>query len=247
MKRIASKTILNSFFNIANFFIVSITLVLSAIADAQRSSIIILGGILFFFSTMYAFFFSKQNKSLHEDSDPTEIDELAYEKHDNLTPVLKKLVKAMERLKQKSKDNPRFLMVSNFMDDVCNFEQMIPKLVNNYRKGKEFLKGRIYQTTTEISNLESKIAASSGTAKETYASSLEQKKQVLKEIEEIKSSLAECESKLHYMLSTLQQVETIVESSSLKNEISNQDIDNINVQLDVFSESMKDVMNIMKI
>ena len=250
MKIINSKIISEAIFNITNSIIFGATVVSSAAFFTWYGSAvkpIVFGSVVMAFSTLYTLLFSSQPNDSSVGFDKTEILKLVYETHDNLTPIIKELIDSLTNLKQKSQINSKFLIVSKFTDEICNFEQMIPNLVRSYRKGAKFLKDKAYQITTEIKNVEYKLNTSTGVTKETYEKVLEEKRQTLKEMQDIQDTLDQCESKLHYILSTLEKIEATVESSDLKDTITDEDTENINQQLESFSESIKDVVKLMKL
>ena len=250
MSKINVRTITDSIFNIPNAVIFGLTVIVSAFYFKVSGSMfkpMFFGIILMFFSTMYSLLFGKQIKAETTETNEAELNRLANETQDNLTPIIRGLISLLKNLKGKSRDNLKFLFVSNFLDEIYNFEQMIPKLVNNYRKGSSFLKEKKYLVSNEIKNLEYKLIASIGIARTTYEKALEEKRQTLNEMQGIEDTLDEFESKLHYILSTLEKIETTVESSDLKDEVTDEEAQNINQQLEAFSDSIKDVVKLMKL
>ena len=245
-----NKLILKSIFNLTNTIILVLTIIVSIIFQIEFNSAsppIILGGIFIVLSILYNFHINMRKLKSPNEYDAKHLRELASQKHDNLTPIIKKLVDTMERLKHKSQNNSKFLFVSKLVDDICDFERIIPILVENYRQGTKFLKQRSYKLSIEISNIEANLNSSTGTAKETYTKTLAEKKQANIEMHDIQNTLNECESKLHYILSTLQKIEATVESSDIKDNNTDQEIQEVSTQLEVFSESVKDVVTLMKI
>ncbi|HBY19411.1 MAG TPA: hypothetical protein DEG71_00040 [Clostridiales bacterium] len=245
-----NKLILNSIFNLTNSIILVLTIIISIIFQIEfksASAPIILGGIFIVLSILYNLQINKRKLKSPNEYGAKQLRELASQKHDNLTPIIKKLVDTMERLKHKSQNNSKFLFVSKLVDDICDFERIIPILVENYRQGAKFLKQRSYKLSIEINNIESNLNSSTGTVKETYAKTLAEKKQANNEMHDIQNTLNECESKLHYILSTLQKIEATVESSDIKDNNTDQEMQEVSTQLEVFSESVKDVVTLMKI
>lgn len=231
-----------------NAVILGSTIIISALYFSWYGSFTkpaIFGAIILIFSVFYSMLFTE--KPSQELLDEIEMRKLANEKNDNLTPIIEKIITSLKSIKQKSKSNSKFLIITKFMDEISNFEEIIPKLIRNYRNGMAFIREHKCQVETEIKNLKYKHSSSSGAAKETYLKTLQEKEQTMLEMKDIQNGLDECESKLHYIYSTLQKIETIVASSEFDDAMTEQDAQDISQQLDVFSSSIKDVVKIMKI
>lgn len=245
-----SDKLTRSIFSIRNSVIFGGTVIASAFFYKVSGSFrepLILGIIMFLFSVFYALAFERGSKDREEEYGMNNINQL-FKVNDSLTPVIKKIVLSLRNLKKKSSENARFMIVERFMEDIVNFEHMIPKLVNSYRKAYGFVRGKDVLISNEIKNIQYKLQRSEGEkAKDIYNKALDEKKQTLEEIKEIKNTLDECESKLYFILSSLQKIETIIEGSELKDMASEEDNENISQQMEIFSESIRDVVKLMKL
>jgi len=232
-----------------NSIIIGATVIFSALSFTwygDFSKPFLFGSIILIFSVLYSVFFSSAESS-QENLNESEMHKLAHERNDNLTPVIEKIISSLQNIKEKSKNDSKFLIITKFMDEISTFEEMIPKLIKSYRSGSSFLRERRYQIQTEIQNIEYKLSSTTGIAKETYEKTLAEKQQTMNEMTAIQNSLDDCESKLHYILSTLQKIEAIIAASELNDVVSDEDAQNISQQLEVFSSSIKDVVKLMKI
>lgn len=234
-------------FGTPNAVIIAATVILSAVFFNNKKlvlSVIVMGVILLFFSVLYRLV-SKSNSDYAENS--LDLKELS-KVRDNLTPVIKNIVQVLTRLKKKSQDNSKFVIISRFMEEIVNFEYVIPEIVKSYRKGAEFLRGKDGRINSEIKTLQNKLRNASGdNAKAMYQKALDEKQQTLDEMMSIKSNLDECESKLHFILSALQRIETIIESSELKEKMSEEETQDLNQNVEAFSESIKDISKLMNL
>ena len=61
-------------------------------------------------------------------------------------------------------------------------------------------------------------------------------------MEKIRSILDENESRLHYILGTLQKIQVIIEADGLDDGVNNEDMNDLNVHLETFSENLKNIM-----
>jgi len=231
-----------------NSVIIGATVIFSALNFTWYGEFLkpaLFGGIVLSFSLLYSVFFATQTSQ--QQLNETEMIKLANERIDNLTPIIEKIITSLQNIKEKSKTDSKFLIITKFMDEISSFEEMIPKLIKSYRIGSAFLRDRRYQIETEIKNIEYKLPSITGVARETYEKTLVEKQQTMNEMTDIQNSLDECESKLHYILSTLEKIEAIMASSELNDAVSDQDAQDIGQQLEVFSSSIKDVVKLMKI
>jgi len=240
--------ILNALFTPLNAVIIGATVIISALNYSWYGSFTkpaMFGFIVLLFPVLYSIFFTQQysKDQLNEE----EMKRLANERIDNLTPILENIIASLHNIKEKSKNEKKFLIITRFMDEISSFEEMIPNLIESYRTGSAFLRERRYPIKMEIKNIEYKLPSMTGIAKETYEKTLAEKQQTINEMADIQNSLEGCESKLHYILSTLQKIEAIMASSELNDAISDEDAQDISQQLDVFSSSIKDVVKLMKI
>ena len=111
------------------------------------------------------------------------------------------------------------------MEEILDFEAIIPGIVANYRKSSEFLRGKEGRIKSEISSLQNKLRSVSGdNAKETPESPWGEAA-YFRKMTGIKSNLDECESKLHFILSSLQRIEAIIEASNWKEQMSDEEIE----------------------
>lgn len=232
-------------FGTPNAVIIGATVILSAIFFKNGRlpiPVIVMGVILLFFSVLYRLIF-KSNSDFDENT--IDLKELS-KVRDNLTPVIRSIVQVLTSLKKKSQDNDRFVIISRFMEEIVNFEEIIPEIVKSYRKGAEFLHGRDGRINSEVKTLQDKLRNATGdNAKAMYQKALDEKQQTLDEMMGIKGNLDECESKLHFILSALQRIETIIESSELKEKMSEEDTQDLNQNVEAFSESIKDISKLM--
>lgn len=170
----------------------------------------------------------------------------ANERVDEVNNVVHRINKSIRYIKSRTEDNSRLTIVSRFMDEINEFEDAIPELVEDYKRGLGFIQ-KNNTITKEILSLEKKVTIVKGTAREIYQKALNEKRSTLQEIENIKTYLDESESKLHYILSTLQKIEAIVEATEFEHELSDEDMGNLNTHLETFSESLKGVIHSMKL
>jgi hypothetical protein len=171
----------------------------------------------------------------------------AIDKSYSIDSYVEAIEKSIKILKLKSKENKKYLIISKFMDEIVEFEKVLPTLVENYKRGKNYLDENGALIEAEVKDIEKKFNSAGGEAKVIYEKALNEKHQALNEIEDIKSSVNETESKLAYMLSTLQKIEACIESSELEDALNDEDTVNLNSNLEVFSETIKDTINKMKI
>jgi hypothetical protein len=224
-----------------NIIIAIGTIALAVVFNKISVLILILGGILFLISSLIGLL----SKKYSDESESSSLKEL-YKVRDKLTPVIKNISQILTNLKKRSKDNSKFMIISRFMEEILDFEAIIPGIVANYRKSSEFLRGKEGRIKSEISSLQNKLRSVSGdNAKETYQKALEEKQRTLEEMTGIKSNLDECESKLHFILSSLQRIEAIIEASELKEQMSDEEIRDLNQNVEAFSESIRDISKLM--
>lgn len=248
MNKQSFRRFLRAIFTIRNVIIIGGTAILSAIFFNRVKlafSFVVIGAILLFFSILYNLV-SKKNSQMLDESN-SELKELN-KVRDKLTPVISNIIKVLTSLKQKSQDNSKFMIVSRFMEEIVDFEETIPQIVKSYRKGAEFLRGKDGRINSEIRSLQDKLRNATGdSAKEMYQKALDEKQQTLNEMISIKSNLDECESKLHFILSALQRIDTIIESSELKEAMSDEATRELNQNVEAFSESIRDISKLMKL
>jgi len=230
-------------FSKPNIVIALGTITLAAIFRNIAVIILGLGGVLFFFSFLVGLLSGKNSEALGSSN----LNELC-KVRDKLTPINKNIDQVLTNLKRKSTDNSKYLIISRFMEEVVNFEAVIPDIVASYRKSSEFLRGKEGKIKSEISMLQNKLRNVSGdNAKETYQKALEEKQRTLEELDGIKSNLDECESKLHFILSSLQRIEAIIEASELKEQMSEEENRDLNQNIEAFSESIRDISKLMEL
>ncbi len=167
-------------------------------------------------------------------------------KYDEMNELVKKINDSSKALKTRSKNNTNLLLVSEFMDTIDEFENAIPELIKDYKKGLEYTHKNV-TIQEEVSELEKKAVTAKGSAKQIYEKALIEKRTTINEIDNINSSLEEGESRLHLMLSTLQKIEAIVEVTELDEELSDEDANSLNLHLESFSENLKDVIRSIKL
>jgi hypothetical protein len=206
----------------------------------------VLGGVIFLITATYSVLFSEEKEIKKKESDYNDFRRLAYGSRDRLTPVIEKLGIAINNIK--FFDSNKYQFISKFMTEVAVLEELIPNLVMSYRKGVRFLANRDAQATTDIKSLEMKLNSGiSENARQTYKKAISEKKQILSELQHIRNNLDDCESKLYYLLSTLEKIETIIYSDELSDSLSDQASKDVNQQLEILSESVRDIAKAMKL
>jgi len=246
------KSFLDSILSLKTTFAFCIAVLASAISLGiyKNPAGALIGGLIFLFAATYSVLFSEEesqkkevnNKELYNN----DLRRLAYESRDRLTPIIDKIGIVLSSIK--SFDNDKYLFISRFMSEATRFEELIPNLVASYRKGSLFLQNRDAQTSIDINSLEMKLnSAKSESVRLTYEKALSEKRQILAELQHIRNNLDDCESKLYYILSTLEKIETIIFSDELSDNMSDEASKNINQQLEIFSGSVKDIAKVMKL
>jgi hypothetical protein len=206
----------------------------------------VLGGVIFLVTATYSVLFSEEKELKKKESDYNDFRRLAYGSRDRLTPVIEKLGIAINNIK--FFDSNKYKFISKFMTEVAVLEELIPNLIMSYRKGARFLANRDAQATTDIKSLEMKLNSGiSENARQTYKKAILEKKQILSELQHIRNNLDDCESKLYYLLSTLEKIETIIYSDELSDSLSDQASKDVNQQLEILSESVRDIAKAMKL
>ncbi len=166
---------------------------------------------------------------------------------DSVDDIANKIKGVIKKIKAKAEDETKFMVVSRFMSEINEFEVTIPKLVSAYKRGKKYIDENIHAVNREMGEIEHKYNSSSGAAKEIYEKTLREKQATVAEIENIKSNLDETESKMYYIFTTLQKIETTIESVELKDTLSDKEVSDLNGQLELFSSGFKDIVNSMKL
>ncbi|HEY9062883.1 MAG TPA: hypothetical protein VIO64_20665 [Pseudobacteroides sp.] len=206
----------------------------------------LLGGLIFLVVATYSVLFSEEKEPQKKEQDYNDFRELANESRDRLSPIIEKLGVVLGNIKLL--DRGKYQFIAKFMSEIAVFEELIPNLVMSYRKGIRFLASRDAQATTDIKSLEMKLNSGvSESARQTYGKAISEKKQILSELKHIRNNLDDCESKLYYILSTLEKIETIIYSDELRDNISDETSKNINQQLEIFSGSVRDIAKVMKL
>ncbi len=243
-----NKSFFDSILSLKTALAFGVAVIASAISLGRYNSPIgaVLGGLVFLFTATYSVLFSEDNEPQIKEVDYNDFRKLAYESRDRLTPIIEKLGIVLNNIK--SFDKGKYQFITRFMSEIASFEELIPNLVLSYRKGARFLQNRDAQASTDIKSLEMKLSSGiSESARQTYEKALAEKKQTLAELQHIRNNLDDCESKLYYILSTLEKIETIIYSDELSDNMSDQVSNNINQQLEIFSGSVKDIAKVMKL
>ncbi|MDP4180870.1 MAG: hypothetical protein Q8942_07235 [Bacillota bacterium] len=238
----------DSVFNLKTALAFGIAVIMSAVSYSAFGSKagMVFGGLIFIFTVLYSVLFSGKEKIKKREVSYNDLRKLAYEARDRLTPILEKLVTVLNSIK--AFNGSKYLFISEFMTEVANFEEIIPNLVMSYRKGARFLANRDAQASTDIKSIEMKLNSSvSESVRQTYEKALQEKRQTLEELQHMRNNLEECESKLYYILSTLEKIETIIYSDELNDNMTDETSRNINQQLEIFSGSVKDIAKVMKL
>jgi hypothetical protein len=235
------------FFNSRNLAIIICGIIFTAVySDALYFNLkpIIFTLILLILSILYSGIFDRyQYLVTQKVSDVVNTVKDTYE----IDTYVAAIEKAIKILKAKSKENKKYLIISKFMDEIEEFEQVLPMLVENYKRGKSYLEKNGALIESEVKAIEKKCEKAKGEAKTIYEKALNEKRLTLNEIENIKASVDETESKFEYMLSTLQKIEAYIESSELGDALNDEDAVNLNSNLEIFSETIKDTIKKMKI
>jgi len=202
---------------------------------------LVITAVVISFSMLYAILFN--NDGTHQG---IQRDINLKNKYENMNSLVEKINDSIKLLKSRSKDNSRLFLISKFMDTIIEFEDAIPDLMKDYKRGTAFT----YKNSSiheEIIELEKKVMKAKGSAKQIYEKALNEKRTTTQEIENINNSLEESESRLYYMLSTLQKIEAIVEVTELDAELSDEDATSLNTHLETFSENLKDVIRSIRL
>jgi len=243
-----NKSFFDSILSLKTVLAFGIAVIASAISlgSYKNPAGALIGGVVFLFAATYSVLFSEDEESQIQETDYNDLRRLAYDSRDRLTPIINKLGIVLKSIKSFDKD--KYLFIRRFMSEIASFEELIPNLVASYRKGSMFLQNRDAQTSTDIKSLEMKLNSGiSESIRLTYEKALLEKKQTQAELQHIRNNLDDCESKLYYILSTLEKIETIIYSDELRDNISDEASKNINQQLEIFSESVKEITKVMKL
>lgn len=236
---------MNWFINARNTIILLLGILLTGVFYIRYDEIIkpiVFTAVLLAFSMLYPILFggngnteSKLKAGLFDN-----------DRVDDINNLVHRINKSIRYIKSRTEDISRLTIVSRFMGEMDEFEDAIPDLVEDYKRGLGFIQ-KNNTIPKEILDLEKKVTVVKDTARETYQKALNEKHLTLQEIENIKMYLEESESKLHYILSTLQKIEAIVEATEFEQELSDEDMGNLNTNLETFSESLKGVIHSMKL
>jgi hypothetical protein len=161
--------------------------------------------------------------------------------------IANSIKKSLRTIKIKSKQEPRLLIVHRFLKEIEEFNNVIPKLVRSYRKGLIYISGRNTLVFAEIKDIERKLINSKGIIRYNYKKALNEKRAASQEMDSIKVSLSECESRLYYILGTVQKIEAIIEATRLSEGLGEKDATNLNNYMSTFSEDFKDIVKTMRL
>lgn len=235
-----------SFFNLRNLIIVVLGTALTLVFYLRYGNAvkpIIFAGVVLAFSILYPLLFNDKNvmtagrlKNCGNSSD----------KLDNIDLTVNRIYKLIKSIKAKSREDVKLTVVEKFMDEIDRFENIIPEIVDDYRRGMDFIRNNSC-IQDEIRGIELKISRTKGASRDIYEKTLNEKLLTMQEIEKLKASLEESESRLHYILSILQKIEAIIEASGMDDVLNDDDTSNLNTHLETFSESLKGVLGSMKL
>lgn len=234
------------FINSRNIAIFFCGLILTAVFYIRYGIItkpLVFVGVILSFSILYSVLFNSRDTYI---SNETKEGNYESGKCGSIDAIVNRINRSVKSIKLKSRDKAKFMVVSKFMGEMDEFEGVVPQLVEDYKNGVGFVR-KNSTLKDEIREIEFKINNAKGSAREIYEKTSKEKLAAMQEIENIKTSLEESESKLHYILSTLQKVEAILEASELDEGLSDEDSSNLNTHLETFSESLKDVIGSMKL
>jgi len=198
---------------------------------------IIFTAIVLFVSFLYSGIFDVYIKDLAEKTKRLLDNKVNVQNIDSYTEIINIYLK---RIKSKAKKNVNFLLISKFMDEIVEFEKVFPKLVDNYKRGENYLANNNVLIQKEIKQLEKKLLNSSGQTKEMYEKALEEKNTTLSEVNNIRVSMDETESKLNYFLSTLQKIEASMESVEVGQALTDQETTDFTNEFEAFSDVIKE-------
>lgn len=165
---------------------------------------------------------------------------------DNTNSVVREINDSIKSIKTKSRQNDNYLFISKFFEDIEEFENVIPSLVEDYKDGLEYI-NKNSGISKDIDRLKEKIASAKGKTSDTYEKALQEKLITLHEMDNIKSYLEESESRLQYILGTLQKTEAIMASSELNSSLNDEDATNLNYHMESFSDNFKSVIKSIKL
>lgn len=232
------------FVSARNMIITLCGMVLTAFFYIRYGAIVkplVFTAVVLSFSMLHAILFNKSETTYKLDNG-NNMDE----KLENVNLLVDKINQSIKSIKDRSKANSRLILVTKFMDTIEEFEDVLPDLIKDYKRGAEFA----YKNASiheEMMELEKKTMKAKGSAKQIYEKALNENRSTMQEIENIKNSLEESESKLYYMLSTLQKIEAIIEVTELDAELSDENTDSLNTHLETFSENLKDVIRSIRL
>lgn len=236
----------NGYINMRNLILLVFGLILTGVFYIRYGSIIkplVFTAVILSLSILYTLLFSES------DTDKSQVfkeDSFTNMRKDDIDRIAERINKLIRSIKSKSHNNERLTIVARCMSELDEFEDAVPELAANYKKSFAYAQ-RSASIEQELAELERKAAKAKGSARQNYEKALREKRLTLTEILNIKGSLEESESKLHYILSTLQKIEAIVEAAELNDELSDDDMESLNIHLETFSESLKDVISSMKL
>ncbi len=229
------------FFNIRNLIITLLGTGLTGYFYIRFGDLVkplVFTAVVLAFSMLHSILFGNNGSNIHNKQ--------VTNKYEEINELVEKINDSIKALKDRSKDNRSLLLISQFMDTIDEFEDAIPELIKDYKKGLAFIHNNL-TFQEEVNELEKKAVRAKGSAKQIYEKALIEKRITINEIENINNSLEESESRLHLMLSTLQKIQAIVEVTELDNELSDENATNLNTHLESFSENLKDVIRSIKL
>jgi hypothetical protein len=165
---------------------------------------------------------------------------------DKVDNLVSKINDVLKSIKEKAKEDTKFMVISSYISEIHEFEKVIPMLYEAYKKGKHLVYSN-QNVYAEFGEIEEKLKTATGGAKNVYQMTLEEKRKTLNEVESIKSNTDEIESKLYYIFTILQKIETTIDSADINEQLTDKDMTELNTQLEVFSDSVKDIIKSVKV
>lgn len=162
-----------------------------------------------------------------------------------INSMVERIYESLKLIKSKSQGKDQFMIFGRFTDAIKEYEDVLPIIVKNFFDGVRFL-DRYSGIEQEISECESKIMQTEGQAQKTYEKVLNEKRDTLKEINQVKSSLSESESRIYLILCELQKIEAILESAKMSDGLTNEDVTKLNGYLETFTENIKGSLQSIK-
>lgn len=145
----------------------------------------------------------------------------------------------------KSIEAGKYASITDYMVEISRFETMVPELVKRYIEGADFVFANFSNVEGQITMIQEKI--SNETNQKVISilkNTLNEKNETLREIMNMQENIKEWESQLMLISSTLERIEAMIRTGELTNGLSDEETRNVNEQLAVFSECVKNVSKV---